>query len=247
MNQDFNPVFAFKKLFSDGGANELIRELINHSIIWQCLSEEKIFLFVVENLGNDPQNWKLENVINVVEKLVNSDSSSQKNNGIQRLEKQLGEILITAQLLRKIREKRKKGEQWSNIFQNNNRIVDKVIKEKRIWELLFSCFLNDEKERILIEKTLFETENAEKFLALFLNQYQKQSWVSEFTSRYINQIIISPKKIKKIIFYLFKLGGRKIGYQLARETLESSMYQAEISSYENGSISLEVIPKKLRN
>jgi tetratricopeptide (TPR) repeat protein len=245
MNQEFNPVFAFKKIFPDGESNEVIGRLFYHSIIWDFLSNEKTFLSAVELFGDDPKRWAIENIVNNVEKLVNPDSTNINDKDTLQFHKQADELRIAAQTIWIIREKRIKGEEWSEIFQNIDLINSEEIKVENTWELVFSCFSMDEGERIKIENALFQINSAEKLLGLLVKQYQNKNLVSDFALRNIDKIINNPNILKKITFNLFKNGGRKIAYQLVREYLDSSNFSEYISTCDDGAISFESIPETI--
>ncbi|MCJ7648911.1 MAG: hypothetical protein MUP85_09885, partial [Candidatus Lokiarchaeota archaeon] len=240
MNQVFNPVFAFKRIFEEEDANRVFSQLSCHPILWELISIENFFASAVRLFGTDLEKWTPKNIIINIDSLADLNDPATKPKQNHDYLPVLMEITDISASIKEIANKRKNKEPWVKILQDFQLDVINECEITRKWGTVFSIYLEEPDERIELEKILIYQSNDEYvFLALLINLYQDKTWISDFLSRNLEFIINHSNTIKKLVFNLEKIGGQHVAHQLVEELLNNPKFGKKIIDCGKSCFSIE--------
>ena len=240
MNQTFNPVFAFKKILGEEGAQRVSSGLFCHPILWELISFENFFTSAASLFGTDLENWTPKNIIFNIDKLVDPNKSVTKFDQKNKYQDVCKEIHGISESIQEITDKRKNNESWENILQDLQWDVINRHEISRKWGMVFSIILTDQNERNELEKTLIKESDSENLLlASLLILYHNKMWISDFLSGNIEFFINNPNTIKELVLNLEMIGGQNVAHQLVEELLGNPNFTNEIINCENSCFSTE--------
>ncbi len=147
MNQAFNPVFAFKRLMGDENANNVILRFMCHPVLWEAISDEKIFLKLIDLFGSDIENWTPKNICkNAAEIRETNNLSVNQETNWNSLER-ADQLVDIYKSVIQIEGQKQDNKTWGEIFEELqlSEIEEGQIIEK--WGLVFEIITNDESER----------------------------------------------------------------------------------------------------
>ena len=234
MNQAFNPVFAFNRLFEEENASCVISRLICHPIIWDYFSQEKYFLYSVDLFGSEIDKWTPRNICFCVSETreANTNSINQENSWhTHDIEDQLFDIYKS---VIKITDQNRASGTWSEICEklqlseiNENEIFRK-------WGTIFSISASNDSERKELEDALVQNNSNRIYLLTFLLHCSTdQNHINEFLLRNIELFIDNPNILRELIFNLDKIGEHNKAKILVNKFLEHPDLQKKKAGKEN--------------
>ena len=248
MNQAFNPVFAFKKLFGDKNANYVIGKLICHPIIWELFSTERFFLRVVDLIGSEFEKWTPKNICFGIDELIDIKSPSsnrESNHENSCIEEQILEINKS---VNNISDLRRNLESWKSIF---NKFALNEINENQIfrkWGTVFTIVTDKEQERKALEDALIENNPRKiNLLSFLVHCTTDQNHIKDLLIRKIKSFKDNPSILRELVIKLDKIGDHNKAENLAKLFLN----HPEIQKIEFGSDKSTFLPnnknKELKN
>jgi len=221
MNQAFNPVFAFNRLFEKEDASCVISRLICHPIIWESLYKESFYFRVVDLFGSNIDKWTPRNIcLSFIEiREVNTISINEENGRhTYNIEDQPFDIYES---VIKLIDQKQPSESWSTIYE---KLQLSEIKEDEIfrkWGTVFISSASCDSERKELEDALVQNNsNKINLLSFLIRCSTDQNHINNILIRNINTFIDNPYILRELIFRLDKIGDHKKAEILVKKFLD---------------------------
>ena len=221
MNQAFNPVFAFNRLFEKEDASCVISRLMYHPIIWESLSEKSFYLHVVDLFGIKIEKWTPRNIcLSVVEKSEEDTFSINKENDrrTSNIDDKLFDLYESVKI---VADQRRAFESWSAICE---KLQLSEIKEDEIfrkWGTVLSICTSSDSEKKELENALVKNNsNKINLLSFLIHCSTDQNHINNILIRNINFFIDNPCILRELIFRLDKISEHNKAEILVKKFLD---------------------------
>jgi tetratricopeptide (TPR) repeat protein len=207
MNQPFNPVFAFKRLFGKEDASRVTSQLICHPIIWESLYKESFYLRIVDLFGSETEKWTPRNIcLSVAEtREVNAISLNQEDDrSTYSIEDQLLDIYES---VIKVTDQKRALDSWDEIFEKLQLSEIKEDELFRKWGTVFTISTSsDSEKKELVDALVRNNTNKINLLSFLIHCSTDQNNIDDFIIRNKECIIDNPYILRELIFKLDKIG-----------------------------------------
>jgi len=196
MNQAFNPVFAFKRLMGDENANNVILRFMCHPVLWEAISDEKIFLKLIDLFGSDIENWTPKNICkNAAEIRETNNLSVNQENNWDSFEKE-DQLVDIYKSVTQIEGQKQDNKTWGEIFE-----------ELQLSEILENALVENDSSKLSL-------------LSFLIHCSTDQDHIDDFLKTNINIFINYPEILKELIFKLDNFDEHKKAKLLVRKFLD---------------------------